>query len=65
MIHTDHQSLRHLKSQGKLNSRHAGWVKFIEIFLYVIKYKKDKENIIADEISKMWWKIYMQKYDNR
>jgi hypothetical protein len=39
MIHTDHQSLRHLKNQGKLNYRHDKWVEFIETFLYVIKFK--------------------------
>ena len=26
MIHTDHESLRHLKGQGKLNKRHVKWV---------------------------------------
>ncbi|XP_033139174.1 uncharacterized protein LOC117130409 [Brassica rapa] len=32
VIHTDHQSLRHLKGQQKLNKRHARWVEFIETF---------------------------------
>ncbi|XP_033139178.1 uncharacterized protein LOC103841606 [Brassica rapa] len=40
VIHTDHQSLRHLKGQQKLNKRHARWVEFIETFPYVIKYKQ-------------------------
>jgi hypothetical protein len=26
VIHTDHESLKHLKGQGKLNKRHAKWV---------------------------------------
>src|SRR5690606_17834769 len=29
VIHTDHQSLKHLKGQQKLNKRHARWVEFI------------------------------------
>ncbi|XP_048613357.1 uncharacterized protein LOC125587202 [Brassica napus] len=37
VIHTDHQSLKHLKGQQKLNKRHARWVEFIETFPYVIK----------------------------
>ncbi|RVX10156.1 Transposon Ty3-G Gag-Pol polyprotein [Vitis vinifera] len=41
VIHTDHESLKHLKGQGKLNGRHAKWVEFIETFPYVIKYNKE------------------------
>ena len=40
VIHTDHESLKHLKGQGKLNRRHAKWVEFIETFPYAIKYKQ-------------------------
>uniref|UniRef100_A0A2N9F0X3 Integrase catalytic domain-containing protein n=1 Tax=Fagus sylvatica TaxID=28930 RepID=A0A2N9F0X3_FAGSY len=51
VIHTDHESLKHLKGQGKLNRRHAQWMEFIETFPYVIKYKQGKENIVADALS--------------
>ena len=51
VIHSDHQSLKHIKSQAKLNRRHAKWVEFIETFPYVIKHKKGKENVIADALS--------------
>jgi hypothetical protein len=37
VIHTDHESLKHLKGQHKLNKRHARWVEFIETFPYVIR----------------------------
>src|SRR5215470_19535225 len=50
VIHTDHESLKHLKGQGKLNRRHAKWVEFIETFPYVIKYKQGKENVVADAL---------------
>jgi hypothetical protein len=52
VIHSDHESLKHLKGQGKLNRRHAKWVEFIENFPYVIKYKQGKENIVADALSR-------------
>ncbi|KAF8116007.1 hypothetical protein N665_0024s0032 [Sinapis alba] len=52
VIHTDHQSLRHLKGQQKLNKRHARWFEFIENFPYVIKYKQSKENVLADALSR-------------
>ena len=54
MIHTDHESLKHLKGQNKLNKRHARWSEFIESFPYVIKYKQGKENIVADALSRRY-----------
>jgi hypothetical protein len=54
VIHSDHESLKHLKGQGKLNRRHAKWVEFIETFPYVIKYKQGKENIVADALSRRY-----------
>ena len=38
-IYTYQESLNHLKSQGKLNQRHATWMEYIETFPYVIRYK--------------------------
>jgi len=37
VIHTDHETLKYLKSQHKLNKRHAKWVEFLEQFPYMIK----------------------------
>jgi hypothetical protein len=54
VIHSDHESLKHIRSQGKLNHRHAKWVEFIESFPYVIKHKKGKENIIVDALSRRY-----------
>ena len=54
VIHTDHESLKHLKGQGKLNRRHAKWVEFIESFPYVIKYKQCKENVVVDALSRRY-----------
>ncbi|GKU99803.1 hypothetical protein SLEP1_g12594 [Rubroshorea leprosula] len=57
MIHTDHESLKHLKGQGKLNRQHAKWVEFLETIPYVIKYKQGKENIVADALSRRFLKM--------
>ena len=54
VIHTNHESLKHLKGQGKLNRRHAKWVEFIEAFPCVIKYKQGKENIVANVLSRRY-----------
>ena len=52
VMHSDHESLKHIRSQGKLNHIHAKWVRFIESFLYVIKHKKGNQNIIVDALSR-------------
>jgi hypothetical protein len=54
VIHSNHESLKHLRSQRKLNRRHTKWVEFIESFLYVIKHKKKKKNIIVDAFSRRY-----------
>jgi hypothetical protein len=54
VIHSDHESLKHIHSQGKLNRRHAKWIEFIESFPYVIKHKKGKENVITDALSRRY-----------
>ena len=59
VIHSDHQSLKYLKGQGKLNRRHVKWVEFLETFPYVIKYKQGKENVVADALSRRYALISM------
>ena len=54
MIHTDDQSLKHINCQSRLNKRHAKWMEFIEPFPYVIKYKKGKENIVVNALSRRY-----------
>uniref|UniRef100_A0A2N9G3B0 Reverse transcriptase n=1 Tax=Fagus sylvatica TaxID=28930 RepID=A0A2N9G3B0_FAGSY len=53
VIHTDHESLKHLKGQGKLNRRHAQWMEFIETFPYVIKYKQACEKAAFGKFYKL------------
>ncbi|XP_044428442.1 uncharacterized protein [Triticum aestivum] len=52
IVHSDHEALKHLKGQAKLNRRHAKWVEFIETSPYVGKYKKGRENMVADALSR-------------
>jgi len=51
VIHSDHESLKYLKGQSKLNKRHAKWVELIEQFPYVIKHKQGKTNVVVDPLS--------------
>jgi hypothetical protein len=52
VIHSDHESLKHIRGQAKLNNHHAKWVEFIETFPYIIRHKKGKDNDIVDALSR-------------
>ena len=52
VIHSNHESSKHLKGQLKLNHRHAKWSEFIESFPYIVKYKNGKDNVVADALSR-------------
>ena len=54
VIHTDHESLKHLQGQGNLNKRHARCMEYIETFPYVIRYKQGKENVVVDALSRRY-----------
>jgi hypothetical protein len=54
VIHSYHESLKHIRGQLKLNKQHAKWVEFIETFSYIIKHKKGKDNVIADALSRCY-----------
>lgn len=54
IIHSDHEALKHIRTQTNLNRRHANWVEFIESFPYIIKHKNGKQNVIADALSRRY-----------
>ena len=54
VIHFNHENLKYVKGQSKLNHRHAKWVEFMETFSYVIKYKQGKDNTVAHVLSKRY-----------
>ncbi|KAA3473482.1 Transposon Ty3-I Gag-Pol polyprotein [Gossypium australe] len=54
VIHSDHEALKYIKGQHKLNKRHAKWIEYLESFSYDIKYKKGKENVVVDALSRRY-----------
>ena len=46
VIHTDHESLKHLKGQHKLNKRHARWMEFVEIFRMSSATNKERKTLL-------------------
>jgi hypothetical protein len=54
VIQSDHESLKHIRGQAKLNKYHAKWVEFIKKIPYIIKHKKGKENVSVDALSRRY-----------
>jgi hypothetical protein len=52
VLFTDHDSLRHLNSQKKLNARHGRWVAYLQQFTFVLKHKAGADNKVADALSR-------------
>lgn len=50
IIHIGHKSLNHLKSQGKLSTRHIRQVSFINTFRHVFKYKKGVDSVVTSTL---------------
>ena len=42
--HSDHEALKYIQGQHKLNSRHAKWVEFLQLFHFTIKHKSGELN---------------------
>ena len=48
----DHEALKYINSQKKLNSRHGRWVKFLQDYIYTLLHKAGVENKAADALSR-------------
>ena len=53
VLFSDHQALRYLNSQKKLNARHAKWVEFLNEYSFVINHHAGIENKVADALSRL------------
>ncbi|KAK1414879.1 hypothetical protein QVD17_30640 [Tagetes erecta] len=52
VLFTDHDSLRHIRSQDKVSHKHARWMAFLEKFTFVVKHKSGSLNRVADALSR-------------
>ncbi|XP_072962671.1 uncharacterized protein [Typha angustifolia] len=52
VIFSDHEALRYLNSQKKLNARHGWWVEFLQDYTYTLRHKSGADNKAADALSR-------------
>ena len=53
LLFFDHQDLRYLNSQKKLNSQHAKWVEILNEYSFVINHRAGIENKVVDALSRL------------
>ena len=53
VLFSDHQDLRYLNSQKKLNTQHAKWVEFLNEYSFVIYHRVGIENKVFDPCSRL------------
>ena len=51
VIYSDHETLRYLHSQKKLNFRHDSWVEFLQRYSFMVKHRVGVENKAVDALS--------------
>ena len=52
MLYLDHEALKDLKSQKKLNVQHNKWAEFLQDYTFVVKHKAVVENKVADVLNR-------------
>jgi len=52
ILHSDHEALKNIKGQHKLNSHHANWVEYLQLFHFTIKHRSGKLNEGANALSR-------------
>ncbi|GJR55868.1 putative nucleotidyltransferase, ribonuclease H [Tanacetum coccineum] len=52
VLFTDHDSLRHIRTQDKVSHKHGRWLAFLEKFTFVVKHKTSVSNRAADALSR-------------
>ena len=51
-LYSDHDALRFLHSQRKLNARHARWTEILQEYTFSLRHKPGRDNKVADALSR-------------
>ncbi|GJW22444.1 RNA-directed DNA polymerase [Tanacetum coccineum] len=62
ILYSDHEALKYIQGQHKLQSRHAKWVEFIQAFTFTIKHKSGRLNKGVDALSRRGFDLMSDEY---
>ena len=51
-LHSDHEALRFLHTQQKLNARHGRWVETLQDYSFSLRHRPGRDNKVADALSR-------------
>ena len=54
VLYFDHEVLKYLSTQHKLNTRHTKWLELLQTFQFVLKHKSRQLHIVADALSQRY-----------
>ena len=54
-IYIDHKSLKYLLTQKELNLRQWRWLELFKDYDYIIDYRPEKANVVADALRERQW----------
>jgi len=52
VLYSNHETLKYLNSQKRLNAKHSKWVEFLQDYTFILKQKAGVENKIVDALSR-------------
>ena len=58
ILYSDHETLKYIQGQHKLNSRHAKWVEFLQLFHFTIRHKSGKLNKGVDALARRYLLLF-------
>ena len=53
-VKTDHRTLKYFLTQPNLSMKQKRWLAAVQSYDFDIEYRKGKENVVADALSRMW-----------